>query len=104
MLCKIDARPSSEELGIYNQLHALLVQPNSNLLKILKEYKPASDEIRNAIATPNQENEDKAWNTILPTVDALREFYSYSSELGNVDEYFLILTFLLISCMNNTIM
>ncbi|KAL9558775.1 hypothetical protein PS6_001104 [Mucor atramentarius] len=76
-----NARPSSEELGIYNQLHALLVQPNSNLLKTLKEYKPASDEIRNAIATPNQENEDKAWNAILPTVDALREFYSYSSEL-----------------------
>ncbi|KAL0143119.1 hypothetical protein V8B55DRAFT_1474423 [Mucor lusitanicus] len=76
-----NARPSSEELEIYNELHALLVQPNSNLLNILKEYKPASDEIRNAIATPNQENEDKAWNAILPTVDALREFYSYSSEL-----------------------
>ncbi|GAN08339.1 FAM49 family protein [Mucor ambiguus] len=76
-----NARPISEELGVYNELHALLVQPNSNLLNILKEYKPASDEIRNAIATPNQENEDKAWNAILPTVDALREFYSYSSEL-----------------------
>ncbi|KAK4513432.1 uncharacterized protein ATC70_005433 [Mucor velutinosus] len=76
-----NARPSLEELGIYNELYALLVQPNSNLLNILKEYKPASDEIRNAIATPNQENEDKAWNAILPTVDALREFYTYSSEL-----------------------
>ncbi len=61
----------------------MLVQPNSTLLKSLKEYQPASDYIRNAISTPNTENEDKAWNAVLPTVTMLREFYSYSSELGN---------------------
>lgn len=77
-----NATPSSEEeeLG-YNNLFTLLVQPNSTLLKSLKEYKPASDYIRDAISTPNAENEDKAWNAVLPTVDMLREFYSYSSEL-----------------------
>lgn len=60
----------------------MLVQPNSSLLKSLKEYKPASDSIRNAIAQPTIENEDKAWNAVLPTVDMLRQFYHYSSELG----------------------
>lgn len=80
---EIEATPLSEELGDYNQLFTLLVQPNSTLLKSLKEYKPASDSIRNAIATPNIENEDKAWNAVLPTVDMLAAFYSYSSELGN---------------------
>ncbi|KAI9254948.1 hypothetical protein EDC94DRAFT_636300 [Helicostylum pulchrum] len=75
------ATPLSEELGDYNQLLTLLVQPNSTLLKSLKEYKPASDCIRNAIAQPSTENEDKAWNAVLPTVDMLREFYNYSSEL-----------------------
>ncbi|GAA5815522.1 hypothetical protein MFLAVUS_009034 [Mucor flavus] len=76
-----EATPLSEELGDYNQLLTLLVQPNSTLLKSLKEYKPASDCIRNAIAQPTAENEDKAWNAVLPTVDMLREFYNYSSEL-----------------------
>ncbi|KAI9359848.1 hypothetical protein BD770DRAFT_419396 [Pilaira anomala] len=75
------ATPLSEELGDYNQLLTLLVQPNSSLLKSLKEYKPASDSIRNAIAQPTIENEDKAWNAVLPTVDMLRQFYHYSSEL-----------------------
>lgn len=69
-------------MGIYNELYTLLVQPNAGLLKTLEQYNPASDYIRNAIATPNEENEDKAWNAVLPTVDMLREFYSFSSELG----------------------
>ncbi|KAI7904317.1 uncharacterized protein BX663DRAFT_452027 [Cokeromyces recurvatus] len=76
-----NASPSSEELGIYNELYTLLVQPTPSLLTAFKEYKPASEYIRNAIATPNIENEDLAWNAILPTVNMLREFYNYSSEL-----------------------
>ncbi|KAG2204962.1 hypothetical protein INT47_002586 [Mucor saturninus] len=60
------------------------IQPNTTLLKSLKEYKPASDCIRNAIATPNPENEEIAWNAVLPTVDMLTAFYSYSSELDGV--------------------
>ncbi|KAI9483926.1 MAG: hypothetical protein EXX96DRAFT_560205 [Benjaminiella poitrasii] len=76
-----NAGPSSEELGIYNELYTLLVQPTSGLLAAFKEYKPASEHIRNAIATPSVENEDLAWNAILPTVNMLREFYGYSTEL-----------------------
>jgi hypothetical protein len=80
---QIDAAPSSEEMGIYNELYTLLVQPNARLLETLEQYKPASDYIRNAIATPNEETEDKAWEAVLPTVDMLRDFYEFSSELGN---------------------
>lgn len=79
----IDAAPSPEELEIYNELHTLLIQPTSNLLQSFKQYEPASDAIRDAIATPSDDNEDKAWNAVLPTVNMLRTFYSYSSELGN---------------------
>lgn len=81
----IEATPLSEELGDYNQLFTLLVQPNTTLLKSLKEYKPASESIRCAIATPNAETEETAWNAVLPTVDMLTAFYSYSSELGKID-------------------
>ncbi|RCH81121.1 Protein fam49a [Rhizopus azygosporus] len=77
-----NAAPSPEELEIYNELHTLLIQPTSNLLQSFKQYEPASDAIRDAIATPSDDNEDKAWNAVLPTVNMLRTFYSYSSELG----------------------
>lgn len=62
----------------------MLVQPNTTLLKSLKEYKAASDSIRKAIATPNAENEEIAWKAVLPTVDMLTAFYNYSSELGKL--------------------
>ncbi|KAI8083381.1 uncharacterized protein B0P05DRAFT_578686 [Gilbertella persicaria] len=76
-----NATPSSEEMETYKQLYKMLVEPNPTLLAKLNNYKPASDLIRNAIANSSTENEDKAWKAVLPTVDMLRDFYSYSSEL-----------------------
>ncbi|KAI8369125.1 hypothetical protein EDC96DRAFT_503933 [Choanephora cucurbitarum] len=76
-----NASPSTEEKAIYNELYNILVEPNSRLLEKLGQYRPASEPIRHAIASPSNENEDKAWNAVLPTVEMLREFYSYSSEL-----------------------
>ena len=35
-----------------------------------------------AITTPGPENEDAAWNAVLPAVDQLKEFYDFSLELG----------------------
>ncbi|KAI8370011.1 hypothetical protein BD560DRAFT_370500 [Blakeslea trispora] len=76
-----NASPSTEERAIYTELYNILVEPNSRLLERLRQYSPASEQIRHAIASPSSENEDKAWNAVLPTVEMLREFYSYSSEL-----------------------
>mgnify|MGYP003643821807 CR=1 FL=1 len=36
-----------------------------------------------AINSPTPENEDAAWEAILPAVDQLKEFYDYSNELTN---------------------
>ncbi|KAG1462363.1 hypothetical protein G6F55_003004 [Rhizopus delemar] len=76
------AAPTTEELEVYNELHAIIIQPTTQLLQYFKRYQPASDSIRDAIASPSRENEDKAWEAVLPTVDMLRTFYHYSSELG----------------------
>ena len=34
-----------------------------------------------AITTPGPENEEEAWNAVLPAVDQLKEFYDFSLEL-----------------------
>jgi hypothetical protein len=80
----IAAAPTTEELEVYNELHALIIQPTTQLLEYFKRYQPASDSIRDAIASPSRENEDKAWEAVMPTVDMLRTFYNYSSELGKM--------------------
>ncbi|KAI7849889.1 hypothetical protein BDC45DRAFT_263917 [Circinella umbellata] len=76
-----NAKPSPDEADLYNQLTVLLVQPAPSLLESLKNYRSASDFIRDAIASPTPENEDKAWDAVSPTVDMLRDFYEYASEL-----------------------
>jgi hypothetical protein len=85
-------------LGIYNELFALLVQPNSQLLLLLTNYKSASEEIRTAIATPSDENEMNALEAVSPTIEMLRQFYEYSSDLGKRIYLFYTLIFVLISC------
>ncbi|KAI8371740.1 uncharacterized protein BYT42DRAFT_520226 [Radiomyces spectabilis] len=76
-----NATPSSEELELYNQLSALLVEPSGKLLNMLRNYSPASAFVREAIASPTPEHENKAWEAVLPSVEMLREFYDYASEL-----------------------
>lgn len=69
-------------MQLYNQLSTLLVQPAPNLLGLLRNYKPASELVREAIATPTSENEDKAWDAVQPVVDMLRDFFEYATDLG----------------------
>ncbi|KAI9257892.1 hypothetical protein BY458DRAFT_518448 [Sporodiniella umbellata] len=76
------AQPTTEELEIYNELDRLLIQPQADLIDLFKDYQPSSKVIRNAIASPSAENEERAWEAVTPTVHMLRTFYSYSSDLG----------------------
>ncbi|KAI9470565.1 MAG: hypothetical protein EXX96DRAFT_584860 [Benjaminiella poitrasii] len=76
-----NAKPSNEELQLYNKLSSILVKPGPALLHLLKTYVPASEQIRDAIAKPTPENEAKAWDAVSPTVDMLRDIYDYSNDL-----------------------
>ncbi|KAI8983019.1 hypothetical protein BDB01DRAFT_792072 [Pilobolus umbonatus] len=78
-----NATPSNSELQIYNKLYALLIIPGPSLLQSLRNYSPASDQIRDAIAKPTPENESKAWDAVSPTIRMLRDIYDYSSNLQN---------------------
>src|ERR1700753_613976 len=78
----IDATPNDEELYLYNQISSMLVQPAPELLHQLSNYQSASELIRTAIASPSPENENRAWDAVLPIVDKLRDFYEYAAELG----------------------
>lgn len=78
----LDASPSAEESQLHDRLSALLVQPGPSLLELLRNYKSASTEVRTAIASPTQENEDTAWEAVMPIVSMLQEFYGYSCDLG----------------------
>lgn len=53
------------------------------ILHELEEYKGASEEIREAIANPrNEELQDYAWAAVLPLVGKLKSFYEFSIQLG----------------------
>lgn len=80
----LDAKPSSDELQLYNKLSSSLVKPGPALLHLLNSYVPASELIRDAITKPTSENELRAWDAVSPTVDILRDIYEYSSDLRKV--------------------
>ena len=52
-----------------------------DILARLKDYKGCEDSIRRAITTPNEANEQMAWDAVLPAVEQLKEFYEFSLEL-----------------------
>ncbi|CAO3592039.1 unnamed protein product [Absidia cylindrospora] len=74
--------PSSEDRDIYEELSSKLLVPAPHLLAQLKGYSP-SDTFKSAIENATTENEEMAWRTVLPTVEMLRSFYQYASELQN---------------------
>lgn len=55
------------------------------ILQELAVYKGAGKEIREAISTPNEECQRKAWISVVPLVTKLKRFYDFSKELGKGD-------------------
>ena len=85
MLFKIsilDASPTESEREVYEVVKEVLgLAPE--ILKELEEYKGASEEIREAIANPrNDDLQEYAWAAVLPLVAKLKRFYEFSIQLG----------------------
>ncbi|ORZ19602.1 hypothetical protein BCR42DRAFT_435458 [Absidia repens] len=74
------ATPTNDDRELYEELSRKLVAPTPNLLEQLKGYTP-SDAFKLAIENATPENEKRAWQTVLPTVEMLRSFHEYASEL-----------------------
>jgi len=75
-----NAQPSDEEKELHgNVAHVLNKGPI--ILDRLFHYDGCEEYIRKAITTPGPETEEAAWNSVLPAVDQLQEFYDFSLEL-----------------------
>jgi len=75
-----NARPSEEEMELYEQIGAVL-EKSPVILDKLHRYSGCEESIRKAITTPGPETEEAAWNAVLPSVDQLQEFFDYAMEL-----------------------
>jgi len=79
-----NARPTIEEQEVWEVVNTVL-ENSSKVLEDLRNYRGASDEIREAISNPKDENlQEIAWQQVLPLVDKLKSFYEFSMELETV--------------------
>lgn len=78
-----DAQPTSVEKEVYEQVQKVLLRSES-ILEELQCYKGAGKEIREAISSPIEEFQMKAWQAVLPLVEKLKRFYLFSIELGEI--------------------
>jgi len=77
------AVPGENEKEIHAQVADVLSKAELMLEK-LHAYKGCEEFIRNAISKPGPENEKAAWDTILPAVETLQEFYEFSVEVEKI--------------------
>jgi len=75
-----NAVPSDAEKEIYDQV-AQVLNRGPSILEKLHDYSGCEEFIRRAITNPSPETEDEAWESVLPAVDQLKEFYDFSLEL-----------------------
>lgn len=83
----IDALPTDSEKEVYEVVKEVLsLAPE--ILRELEQYAGASEEIREAIANPrNEELQDFAWSAVLPLVAKLKRFYEFSIQLGIIYDF-----------------
>uniref|UniRef100_A0A0A9YMC2 Protein FAM49A n=1 Tax=Lygus hesperus TaxID=30085 RepID=A0A0A9YMC2_LYGHE len=78
-----NADPSDKERPVYEEVAAVL-ESSEGILNELSLYKGAGREIREAITTPTDIAQARAWHIVLPLVEKLKRFYYFSLELERV--------------------
>jgi len=79
-----NARPTPDEQEVWEVVNTVL-ENSSKVLENLKNYRGASDEIREAISNPRDEAlQEVAWQQVLPLVAKLKNFYEFSMELETI--------------------
>jgi len=72
-----------EELDIYNAVKEIL-DKKDEILNTLTAYEGCNAVIHKAITEPCKENEEAAWDQLIPAVDNLKIMYEYSNQLEEV--------------------
>jgi len=75
------AEPQTDEEREIHAAVAAVLNTGPDVLDKLTNYPGCEEYIRKAITNPGPENEDSAWNAVLPAVDQLKEFYDFSLAL-----------------------
>lgn len=83
LLRRADAKPTNQELEIYNIVAATLNNQNV-VMKALVEYRGCQDLARKAMSSPTPENEAAAFEGLLLSVDSVAMFYNYAKELEKI--------------------
>ncbi|XP_014248208.1 protein FAM49A isoform X2 [Cimex lectularius] len=78
-----NAEPTENERLVYEEVASVL-ESSEGILTELGLYKGAGREIREAITTPTDQSQSKAWNIVLPLVEKLKRFYFFSLELERI--------------------
>lgn len=78
-----NAQPTEGERHVFEEVQRVMLSAD-NILEELAVYKGAGREIREAIATPNEEFQRRAWLAVVPLVTKLKRFYDFSLELEEI--------------------
>lgn len=76
-----NAMPETEEEKAIHATVGEVLNKGPEILEKLSSYQGCEEYIRKAITNPSAETEEEAWNSVLPAVDQLKEFYDFSLEL-----------------------
>lgn len=78
-----NAQPTEGERAVFEEVQQVLLS-SEGILEELGVYKGAGKEIREAITTPNEECQRRAWLAVVPLVTKLKRFYDFSLELESI--------------------
>lgn len=79
-----NCQPSNEERNIWEETHAILAD-SAEIIELLRNYKGAAVEIRDAINFPQDtEKQEAVWRAIVPLVENQLQAYNYSKNINNL--------------------
>ncbi|XP_037075851.1 CYFIP-related Rac1 interactor A-like [Pollicipes pollicipes] len=78
-----NAEPTESELETWTEVGRVL-EESREMLSELQQYKGAAKEIREAIASPSDDSQERAWDAVVPLVLMLKRFYLFSLEIYRI--------------------
>jgi len=79
-----NATPGSEEEKLVYENVSTVLNKATTVLESLGKYEGKEDLIKKAIQEPSPETMDAAWDSLLPNIDKLKDYYDFSIEIEEV--------------------
>ncbi|KAJ3272671.1 Protein fam49a [Terramyces sp. JEL0728] len=75
-----NAQPTPDEQQIYQQC-AQAAKSYKEYIESIEKYTGCGEFIRQAISSPSKQNDDQAWEAVIPCVAKLKEYYEFAQQL-----------------------